>query len=96
MTPPTTISVRIGQRTETFLLFQTNAPRVYDHASAIQLYDGTHNGKVERYVLVPEDLVEWQRLRNGSGLHSFVTDDVVLDASDLERYLWTRLFEPQA
>jgi hypothetical protein len=91
-TTRTTVAVQIGERKETFVLFQTNAPQAYDHGAAIELYDGTIDGKVERYVLIPEEAVEWQRGRNGSGMKSFVTEDVILDERDLAGYLWKRLY----
>jgi hypothetical protein len=101
----TTITVTIGKDTRTFALYQTNAPKAYDHGQAIELYDGTHMDRstatregraprevIERYVLIPEDAVEWQRGRNGSGLRTFDTDDTILDADELARYLWARLY----
>jgi hypothetical protein len=92
----TKIDVHIGPRRETFVLVQTNAPLSYDHGAAIELYDGTLNGKIERYVLVPEPALEWQRLRNGSGLHTCDTEDVILDEPELARYLWQRLYQKAA
>lgn len=88
----TKITVTIGDRKETFVLFQTNAPKAYDHGAAIELYDGTHGGKIERYVLIPESALEWQQNRNASGLHSCDTEDMILDEAELARYLWQRLY----
>jgi hypothetical protein len=88
----TKVAVQIGERKETFVLFQTNAPQAYDHGAAIELYDGTVDDKVERYVLIPEETVEWQKGRNGSGLKTMNTDDVILDEAELTRYLWKRLY----
>lgn len=93
----TTINVKIGNREETFVLIQTNAPRAYDCGAAIELYDGTHQvdgrERIERYVLIPEKQLEWQRHRNGSGLHTCNTEDVILlDEDDLAQYLWKRLY----
>jgi len=40
----------------------------------------------------PTDAVEWQRMRNYSGMHSFETEDVILDEPELARYLLQRLY----
>ena len=92
----TTITITIGKRIETMVLFKTNAHKNYDHGAAIELYDGTYqeDGRehIERYVLIPLDALEWQRGRNSSGLHSCDVDDVVLDEPELARYLWDRLY----
>lgn len=84
-------TIAIGSRSETFVLIQTNAPKAYDCGGAIELYDGTHGTVVERYVLIPEDQLDWQRGRNGSGLHSVVTDNLLLDETDIARTLWRRM-----
>lgn len=89
------VPIHIGPRSETFILAQVNAPKVYDHGAAIELYDGTYQGRIERYILVPRDAQEWQRQRNASGLHTFITDpeEILIDAGDVAQRLWQRLYE---
>ena len=96
----TTIKVQIGDDSREFLLFRTNAPKAYDSGGSIELYDGSYSqdGKTvhERYVLIPVEQEGWQRGRNMSGLHTFETEETILEGPELARYLWLRLYGEQA
>lgn len=104
----TTVKVQIGDDSREFLLFRTNAPKAYDSDGSIELYDGTYyqggegegvgsvrHAVIERYVLLPIGQEEWQRNRNMSGLHTFETEDTILDGPALATYLWRRLYGEQ-
>ena len=91
-----TVHVAIGSRKEDFVLIETNAPKNYDHGAAIELYDGTYDGEIDRYVLVPARDLAWQRNRNATGLHSAVTEELTLDEDDVARFLWKRLYGEEA
>lgn len=91
----TKVTVAIGSRSEAFILVQTDAPAVYDHGAAIQLHDASFDGRIERYVLVPESALEWQRGRNASGLRSLVTEGLLVDERDVTAKLWKRLYAEQ-
>lgn len=88
----TTIKIEIGSRREEFVLVETNAPRAYDHGAALEVYDASHDGKTSRYLLLPAHDLAWQQGRNASGLHTCVTDGLLLDERDLSRFLWQRLY----
>jgi hypothetical protein len=92
------VAIHIGPRSETFVLAKTNAPAAYDHGSALEIYDGTYLEIIERFILVPTRDAEWQRLRNASGLHSFITDptELIIDAGDVAQALWKRLYQEKA
>jgi len=91
----TKVKVSIGPREQEFVLVETNAPQAYDHGAALELYDGTIDGKIDRYVLIPAEALEWQRLRNMSGMHTLTTDDLTLDADDVAQYLWKQIYQVQ-
>lgn len=88
----TKVNVQIGKRSEVFVLAETNAPRAYDYGYCIELYDATVSGRTSRYILLPEVSVEYQRGRNASGLHSLVTEGLLLDSEDMAQRLWQRLY----
>lgn len=68
-TIPSAITIAIGSHSVTYLLFKTTAPQRYDGFGTMTVYD---NGTGTRYVLIDAKHLEWQKGRNGSGLH--VTD----------------------
>lgn len=93
------LTIAIGSLTETYVLAKVSAPRVYDHGSAIEVHDCTYRDPktereiIERFILIPTRDVTWQSMRNRSGLHSFITDpdELLIEADDVARVLWTRL-----
>ena len=102
--PHIEVPIAIGPRTETFVVARVDAPAAYDHGSAIEIYDGSYRDTysnrtvIDRIILVPAKDQEWQRLRNKSGLHSFVTDpgELIIDADDVAQALWKRLYGREA
>jgi hypothetical protein len=86
-TNPTTVTVKIGDHSRTFQLMVTTAPKSYDHGQTLEVYDG---GDV-RYLLVPEQAVEWTIGRNSSGLYPTAANDE-MDAAACESRLWEAMY----
>jgi hypothetical protein len=64
-----TIEVKIGQFSRTYIAFETFAPREYDGFGTIEIYSGNRDGDVVRYVLIDVEHKTWQVGRYGSGLY---------------------------
>ena len=85
------ITVTIGQATVNYQLCETSAPKAYDGGSVMELFDGGV-GKL-LYILVREDTLKWQTLRNRSGTYDLVPTDAIPEI-DIELRLWKRLSCP--
>jgi hypothetical protein len=94
MDTTTRVTIKIGDREERYVLAHTTAPKAYDYPGALELYDGAPEGedKRDRYILVREEQIEYQRGRNFSGLHTFTTEDLLIQNRDIEENLWRRIY----
>ena len=82
----TEIEVSIGGRAVTYQLFETNAPKAYDHGGTLELYEGGG----QRFILVPAEQADYQKGRNGSGLHTFIASSDI-PAGAIADQLWGRV-----
>ena len=85
-----TIRLTIGDNSRTFGVFETTAPKAYDHGNTISLADiGPGDGS--RFVLIPEDAIEWSRGRYGSGMYA-LKDAETFVKRYAEDWLWERFY----
>ena len=85
-----TIRLTIGENSRTFGVFETTAPKAYDHVNTISLTDLGPDGEA-RFVLIPEDAIEWSRGRYGSGLYT-LTEAEPFSKRYAEDWLWERIY----
>lgn len=95
--------VHVGRFQATYEPLLTTAPRTYDHGEVIEVKDDLQfdDGRQARMILVPVEAVEWQVMRNSSGLHRTLTPQEALGLPDdilnrmITQVLHTRLFRPE-
>lgn len=90
MENPIKFKIQLGDKfSKVYVLVETNAPDRYDYADVIPVY--TYGP--QRWVLIPEDSVEYQCARYRSGMHSAnpCGEDGLPGPIDLIEILYKRL-----
>ena len=67
-------TIKLGNFERTYVYLKTKAPAAYDHGGVIEIRNDLNIAVADedlhrRYILVPEEAVEWQIGRNRSGLY---------------------------
>jgi hypothetical protein len=89
ITGPTTPQPNIS--IPTYQLFLTNAPEKFDGFGTTTLEDHTFGEKVQRFVMIPINHLDWQLSRYSSGMHSAEEIDDPQVAESAVQILWSRL-----
>jgi len=93
MSEPTKINLNLGTWSKSYTLVATNSDDRYDYSYVIPLFDNEEQNRNDRlrYLLIPDDSVNYQTDRYFSGLYwGRPSDD--LDVGTIQDRLYKRLF----